>query len=90
MNPHLRTQDPVHASGWQPAGPSRRIILAEDDDAMRHLVAESLMRDGYEALRAGSPQANRTRSVRAVPDAHPGPRRLNACEPVSAGPESRV
>jgi DNA-binding response OmpR family regulator len=35
---------------------SRRVLIAEDDDEMRRLVAEALRKDGYEVLEAADAQ----------------------------------
>lgn len=38
----------------QPAGRSKRILLAEDDDAMRALLARTLRRAGFDVIEASS------------------------------------
>lgn len=67
---------PAHpVSGVYPSHVARppRVILAEDDDEMRALLAEELRHDGYEVLEArdGIEMEMRLRSVRHCPLAAP-------------------
>jgi DNA-binding response OmpR family regulator len=43
-----------HDNGGRPRHARARVLLVEDDDAMRQLVAEALRRDGYDVLEASS------------------------------------
>jgi DNA-binding response OmpR family regulator len=51
----LKETDPVYettTSQMVPTSRRGRILLAEDDDEMRHLLAAALRRDGYEIIEA--------------------------------------
>lgn len=57
-------------SGVFPTAPrAPRVVLAEDDDEMRALLAEELRREGYEVLEAkdGTEMEQRLKSVRHCP-----------------------
>lgn len=70
------------------AGPPRpRVLLAEDDDALRDLVTAELERDGFEvfAARDGNEMAARLRTVRHCPLRSPNTIVMDVCMPGLSG-----
>ena len=67
--PEARTLPPPVSGTYNVAERRARVLLAEDDDDMRSLLAEELRRDGYDVLEAkdGTEMELRLKSVRHCP-----------------------
>ena len=64
-----RPQPPPLSGTFNAHARSPRVVLAEDDDEMRELLAEELRKDGYDVLEArdGNEMELRLKSVRHCP-----------------------